>query len=215
MSSSITVGGNLHSLRKTSVISPHTSHFLSFVAEGRHNITLWRRECPCFSVIHSSWTGIHLKCWPWPKAFLSCCRPGELTSYWLLLKECQCHHGHWFLSSGPPFVACLECTKIFVSASSCVQRTSSSRSFVRLLVKIILIAIIYYTLNVYEKHTAPFILLTSSLQLTWLQFSHFLNCRCLTQCPSSCAWQSVPVLWRTHKMWHMFQISLSSLVTEC
>ena len=50
ISSSITVDGNWPYLWKTSVISPHASHPLSFVAEGRHNIKAWRRECPCSSV---------------------------------------------------------------------------------------------------------------------------------------------------------------------
>ena len=50
MSSSITVDGNWLNLWKTSVIS---SHLLSFVAEGRHNIKSrdwWRHECPCSAV---------------------------------------------------------------------------------------------------------------------------------------------------------------------
>ena len=53
MSSSITVEGNWLNLWKTSVISSHTSHLLSFVAEGRIYIKSrdwWRRECPCSSV---------------------------------------------------------------------------------------------------------------------------------------------------------------------
>ena len=53
MSSAITVHGNWLNLWKKSVISSHTSHLLSFVAEGRHNIKscdCWRRECPCSSV---------------------------------------------------------------------------------------------------------------------------------------------------------------------
>ena len=52
MSSSITVDGNWPNLWKTSVISSHTLHLLSLVAEGRHNIKSrdwWRRECPCLS----------------------------------------------------------------------------------------------------------------------------------------------------------------------
>ena len=61
----------------------------------------------------------------------------------------------------------------------------------------------------------PLISLTSSLKLTCLQFSHYLTCIRWTQCPSYCAWQSVPVLWREHQMWHILQMSLSSLVTWC
>ena len=55
----------------------------------------------------------------------------------------------------------------------------------------------------------PFISLTSSLKLTWLQFLHYLTCIHRTQCLSYCAWQSVSV------MWHILQMSLNSLVTWC
>ena len=61
----------------------------------------------------------------------------------------------------------------------------------------------------------PFISLTSSLKLTWLHFSHYFTCIHRAQCPSYCAWQSVPVLWRKHLMWHILQMPLSSLVTWC
>ena len=135
MSSSITVGGNLHSLRKTSVISSHTSHFLSFVAEGRHNITLWRRECPCSSVIQCRLT-VH------GQESISSADLDQ-RHFSAAVDQENWHHTD-YCEKWPPFVACLECTKIFVSASSWVQRTSSSRSFVRLLVKIILITMIIY-----------------------------------------------------------------------
>ena len=54
-------------------------------------------------------------------------------------------------------------------------------------------------------------------KLTWLQFSNFFTCIYIrrTQCPSYCAWQSVSVLWREHQMWHILQMSLSSLVIWC
>ena len=61
----------------------------------------------------------------------------------------------------------------------------------------------------------PLISLTSLLQLTWIQFSLYLTCIHRTQCLSYCSWQSVPVLWREHQMWHFLQMSLSSLVTWC
>ena len=63
----------------------------------------------------------------------------------------------------------------------------------------------------------PFISLTSSLKLTWHQFSHYLICIRRAQCPYYCAWQSVPVLWREYQKWHILQMSLSlvSLVTLC
>ena len=64
-------------------------------------------------------------------------------------------------------------------------------------------------------YLTPFISLTSSLKLTWLQFSHYLTCTRRTQCPSYCAWQCVPVLWREHQIEHILQMSLSSLVTWC
>ena len=64
---------------------------------------------------HSSWTGIHLQCWPWPYAIHSCCRPVEVTSYWLLWKEWQCH---WLLPSGLPQGFLL------LSHDWCVRRSS-------------------------------------------------------------------------------------------
>ena len=66
---------------------------------------------------HSSWTGIHLQCWPWSYAIHSCCRPDvELTSYLLLGKECQCH---CFLPPGLPQGFLLLSHDWYVRRSSC------------------------------------------------------------------------------------------------
>ena len=66
---------------------------------------------------HSSWTGIHLQCWPWSYAIHSCCRPDvELTSYLLLEKECQCH---CFLPPGLPQGFLLLSHDWYVRISSC------------------------------------------------------------------------------------------------
>ena len=71
----------------------------------------------------------------------------------------------------------------------------------------ILISIIIFSHCFWEKCTSwiefftcltPFISLTASLKLTWLQFSHYLTCIRWAQFPSHCACPSVPVLWTSN-----------------
>ena len=126
-SSSIAADGNWLNLSKTSVSSSHTSqcHLLFFVAEGRRKIKSfdwWRRECPCSSVaqcrrtIHgqesiSSTDLDHMQFTAAVNQSL-----GELTSHWLLWKECQCH---WLLPSGLPHACLLLSHDWYVRRSSC------------------------------------------------------------------------------------------------
>ena len=111
-----------------------------------------------------------------------------------------------------------------MSASSWVQRANSSRSIMWLLVKSSfdindhILSLILRKMRQLDGVLHLFATLHLANVLAWVDlasiFKLFTSIR-WTQCPSYCDWQSVPVSWREHKMWHILQLSLSSLVTCC
>ena len=161
---------------------------------------------------HSSRTGIHLQCWLGHMQFAAGVDQslGELTLYWLAAMQIMS------VSLAFAIRASSFCRMIGVRRSSCPLpwgQIHLGRScgcwWNLLLISIIKFSSCFCTnwIDVSTKSClTPFIPLTSSLKLTWLQFSNFFTCIRRTQCPSYCAWQSVSVLW------HILLMFLGDLV---
>ena len=166
---------------------------------------------------HSSWTEIHLQCWLGHMQFTAGIDQslGKLTAMQIMsvslafaIRLLLLSH-NWWSSRPPP----REYGGKILLGRSCGCWWN-----------LLLISMIIFYHWFWEKCASwmefcpcltPFISLTSSLKLTWLQFSHHLTSIRWKQCPSYCDWQSVPVLWREHQMWHILKLSLSSLMSWC